>query len=194
MTVAMALAEKQKTPLPGLRTVSTQALPFLGGDVVHNETLIVFLVRQTLLEREVEKVKVKVKEQEEQKKRSRKSSARHCLARLCGDDWNQRGQGEAKLLLRSSSGEVWFVMRDEWVMRTSASMTIATSTPLAVLEDRCSGHQPSCLTVHAGTSSTTCAPLPRSLPSSLTRRSCGSVVVWLRGPSGPEAWHSLVPS
>ena len=52
----------QKTPLPGVRTVSTApvpqvALPDLGGDVVHDDTLVAFLVRQTLLEKEEEKRK-----------------------------------------------------------------------------------------------------------------------------------------
>ena len=31
------------------------ALPDLGGDVVHDDTLVAFLVRQTLLEKEEEK-------------------------------------------------------------------------------------------------------------------------------------------
>ena len=40
----------QKTPLPGTRTVSTApvpqvALPDLGGEVVHDATLVAFLVR-----------------------------------------------------------------------------------------------------------------------------------------------------
>ena len=52
----------QKTPLPGTRTVSTApvpqvVLPDLGGEVVHDATLVAFLVRQTLLEREEEKRK-----------------------------------------------------------------------------------------------------------------------------------------
>ena len=52
----------QKTPLPGVRTVSTApvpqvALPDLGGDVVHDDTLVAFLVRQTLLEKEEKKRK-----------------------------------------------------------------------------------------------------------------------------------------
>ena len=62
----------QKTPLPGVRTVSTApvpqvALPDLGGDMV-DDTLVTFLVRQTLLEREEEKRKEeeKAKEQEEE--------------------------------------------------------------------------------------------------------------------------------
>ena len=60
----------QKTPLPGVRTVSTApvpqvALPDLGGDVVHDDTLVAFLVRQTLLEKDEEKRK---EEEEEVRK------------------------------------------------------------------------------------------------------------------------------
>ena len=63
----------QKTPLPGVRTVSTApvpqvALPDLGGDVVHDDTLVAFLVRQTLLEKEKEK-------KEEEEKRVAKHTA-----------------------------------------------------------------------------------------------------------------------
>ena len=61
----------QKTPLPGMRTVSTAPVPQvalsdLGGEVVHDATMVDFLVRQTLLKREEEKrkEKEKVKEQE----------------------------------------------------------------------------------------------------------------------------------
>ena len=76
--------------------------------------------------------------------------------------------------LRESSGSSCGMSSRCRSLRNSASMTIATSTPLAALE-------PSCLTVNAGTSSTRCASLPRSLPSSsrvsLTRRSWGSAVV-----------------
>ena len=67
---------------------------------------------------EKRKEKEKVKEQDEQKKEVEElCTLRASLAQLCGDDWKQRGQGEAKLLLRCSSGEVWFVTRDEQSMQ-----------------------------------------------------------------------------
>ena len=65
----------QKTPLPGTRTVSTAlvpqvVLPDLGGEVVHDATLVAFLVRQTLLEREEEKRKEKEEEEEERRRKA----------------------------------------------------------------------------------------------------------------------------
>ena len=46
------------------------------------------------------------------------------LAQLCGDDWKQSGQGEAKLLMHCSSGEVWFVMRGEQSMKIIAQFRV----------------------------------------------------------------------
>ena len=90
----------------------------LGGEVVHDATLVAFLVRQTLLEREAEKRK---KEQvEEDEEEDKLCTLRASLAQLCGDDWKQRGQGEAKLLRCFSSEEDWFVMRDEQSMKIIA--------------------------------------------------------------------------
>ena len=81
----------QKTPLPGTRTVSAApvpqvVLPYLGGEVVHDVTLVAFLVRQTLLEREEEKRKEKEKEKELEEERRRKAldSIEHMLEQMLG--------------------------------------------------------------------------------------------------------------
>ena len=46
------------------------------------------------------------------------------LAQLCGNDWKQSRQGEAKHLMHCSSGEVWFVMRDEQSMKIIAQFHV----------------------------------------------------------------------
>ena len=70
---------KQKTPLSGVRTVSTApvpqvVLPDLGGEVVHDDALAAFLVRQTLFGREEKKRKEK--EEEKRMKFASKTSLR----------------------------------------------------------------------------------------------------------------------
>ena len=106
------------------------------------------------------------------------------LAQLCGDDWKQRGQGEAKLLMHCSSGEVWFVMRDEQSMKVIAQFRVNDDCDLNTTGS--SGRSLFCspTVVSDGERSHvfyTLRFLPRSLPSSsrvlLTRRRCGSAVV-----------------
>ena len=72
-----------------------------------------------------EEEKRKEKEQvAEQKEEDELCTLRASVAQLCGDDWKQRGQGEAKLLRCFSSGEVWFVMRDEQSTKTIAQFRV----------------------------------------------------------------------
>ena len=101
------------------------AVPSLAGGDGADDTAVAFLVRQTLLEREEEKRKEKEKEQEEQAtKEEVLCSLRASLAQLRGDDWQQRGHVQAKLLLRCSLGEVWCVLWDEQSMQIVAQFRV----------------------------------------------------------------------
>ena len=138
------------------------AVPSLAGGDGADDTAVAFLVRQTLLERE----KVKRKGEGAGAGEAGEEGGTS-LAQLYGDDWSQRGQGEAKLLLRYSSGKVCFVLRDERSLQIVAQFRVdddCDHDTTGGSGSRCSAPQPSCLTVSAGTSSTTCASLRRSLP------------------------------
>ena len=107
------------------------AVPSLAGGDGADDTAVAFLVRQTLLERE--KVKRKEKEQEQEKQEKKEEvlcSLGASLAQLYGDDWKQRGQGDAKLLLRYSSVKVCFVLQDERSLQIVAQFRVGDGCDL----------------------------------------------------------------